>query len=91
MGSRDQHAGFETFRGDSDRLGDRDCAEATRIEDVNLSQGRGFGDGARESLAWRSATAWIRIVTDARNPGAGCLCLHGRTRERERDQSKDAY
>ena len=64
IGSRDEHAGLETFRRDGDRLGDRYGAEAARIENVDFSTGSGLGDGTGEGLTWRCAAAWIRVVAD---------------------------
>ena len=84
-----QHPRLETFRGDGDRFADRDCAEAARIEDVDLSAGSGLGDRSRESFTWRGAAAWICVVAHTRDPGPGGLRVrdggetncHGGSRE----------
>ena len=62
---------------DGDRLGDRDGAEAARIEDVDLAAGCGLRDRAGERLAGRRAAARVDVVADAGDPGAGRLRVGG--------------
>ena len=73
-----QHARFDVIGANRDRLGDGHGAETARIEDVDLAARGGLGNRARESLAWRSAAARICVVTDARDPGPGGLCVRQR-------------
>ena len=73
-----QHARFDVIGANGDRLGDGHRAEAAGIEHADLAARGGPGDCARESLAWRSAAARIRVVTDTRDPGAGGLSMRYR-------------
>ena len=71
--ARHEHAGFEAFTRDRDRLGNRDSAEAAGIEDVDLAASGGFRDGAGERLAGRRAAARVDVVAHAGDPGPGSL------------------
>ena len=56
-----------------DRFRDTDRPETTRIENIDLSSGRGLGDCTRECFAWSRSAAGIHIITDARDPCSGRL------------------
>src|SRR5262249_10859983 len=58
---------------DRDRLRDRECAEAARIEHVDLAGGGGLGDRTGKGLTRGSAAAGIGVVADAGNPGSSRL------------------
>jgi hypothetical protein len=68
-------------------LGNRYCAETARIEGIDLAALGGLGDCPGERLAGSGAAAWIRVVTDARYPGAGSLAKRGR---RKADSQRNA-
>ena len=68
-----ENARFNVIGANRDRLGDGHGAEAAWIENVDFPGGGGLGDGTGEGFTWRSAAAWIRVVTDARHPGSGGL------------------
>src|SRR6185369_588949 len=67
----------DPFGGDGQRLGDGDGAETTRIEDVDLADGRRLREGACEGLAGGGAAARVGVVADPGDPGAGRLGVRG--------------
>src|SRR5262249_56667725 len=68
---------------DRDRLGDREGAESTRIQRVDLAAGGGLRDRARERLAGRRAAARVRVAPHAGDPRSRRLCVGERAAEEE--------
>src|SRR5215213_9289743 len=72
-GSQDRSERAATI--ESDRLGDRHGTKTTWIECVNLTAGRGLGDGASPCFARSGTAAGVSIVPYAGHPCSGGLCL----------------
>src|SRR6185436_2037963 len=69
-----------------DRFRDRHCTETTWIEGINLTAGRGLGDGASPGFAWGSTATGVSIVSNAGHPCTGGLCLGDRDCSKHEDR-----